>query len=763
MRDSRHQILAGRYELLSLLGKGGMGSVYRARDLELDEMVALKMVRRDMIETPGILERFRQEVRLARKVTHPNVARTFDIAEHEGTRFLTMELVEGEPLRDVLARERRLPLTRVFELAEAICAGLGAAHAAGVVHRDLKPGNVLIAKDGRVVISDFGLARALVPDARITLGVPVGTPAYMAPEQVEGTEGIDERADIYALGAILFELVTGRRAWVGDSAYTVATRRLVEDAPDPRRVDVHVPDPLAAVVMRCMARDPKDRIVTAREVASRLAAITIPAGLVAPSRAAEPSRSPPPSLATALEVPRTVAVLPFRNGGTAEDDYLAEGMTEDLIDTLSMSGRLRVRPRSAVKRYKDASRDPRKIGEELDVQVVADVAVHRSGDRVRTSVELISVADGFQLWAKQYDREAGVMLAVADEVANAIAEALAIEWNAPERRPPIDPRVPDLYLRAKHELAKRSPAATEEALRILEQALGISPDDATILSAYATALARSFAFYDGNAALGEKALETAEKAVTIAPRISEARVALANVRFCLGETTVGAREVHKVLGENPSLPSANALCGRLLLEAGHAEDGLRRIELALQQDPDLVAVRVDSARALELLGRRAECDAELARVPTDLGATTYWTFLGRLVLWRRDDELAKSVLARLAAEASPQARAIAEPMLRGALDKILPAGFREQLAQRASSRTPRARGFFQQLLAEWCAYLGDVDGAFAALAEADSVGLFDLLWTDRCPLFDSMRSDTRFAPIRAHVVMRADAIAAVLS
>ena len=214
--------IAGRYEVLSLLGSGGMGTVYRARDVELDELVALKVLRRDLVDSPGMLARFRQEAKLARRVTHRNVARTFDIGEHEGEKFLTMEFVDGEALSSVIARRGRLPLAEVLHIVKEVCAGMSAAHSAGVVHRDLKPDNVLVARDKRVVVTDFGIAHAAAGAAggAKTLGGIVGTPAYMAPEQVEAAAEVDARADLYALGAMIYELVTGkcpglatRRSW----------------------------------------------------------------------------------------------------------------------------------------------------------------------------------------------------------------------------------------------------------------------------------------------------------------------------------------------------------------------------------------------------------------------------------------------------------------------------------------------------------------------------------------------------------------------
>src|SRR5437868_2172073 len=216
-------LVGNRYEILGMLGSGGMGTVYRARDRELDEVVALKVLKAELAATSGMLERFRREVKLARRVTHKNVARTFDIGEHEGDRFLTMELIEGEMLGAHLARRGRVSLRDAVRIALDVCAGLSAAHAAGVLHRDLKPENVILAKDGRAVITDFGIARALASAelARTAPGM-IGTPAYMAPEQVEGSIDLDGRADLYALGTMLFELITGKPAWPGDSVIAIA-------------------------------------------------------------------------------------------------------------------------------------------------------------------------------------------------------------------------------------------------------------------------------------------------------------------------------------------------------------------------------------------------------------------------------------------------------------------------------------------------------------------------------------------------------------
>ena len=260
-----------------MIGSGGMGTVYRARDLELDEVVALKVLRRELLSAPGIVDRFRREAKLARRVTHRNVARVFDIGEHEGEKFLTMELVDGESLAATIAREGAFSVVRAVEIAAAIAAGLASAHAAGVIHRDLKPDNVLIASDGRVVLTDFGIARAIISSGpAATVGGLVGTPAYMAPEQVEGRE-VDARADLYALGALMFELVTGHRAWARRTAiFVVAAARLTSPPPDPRARRPDLPAPAAELIMRCLARQPEHRPASAEEVSAWLGTITLP-------------------------------------------------------------------------------------------------------------------------------------------------------------------------------------------------------------------------------------------------------------------------------------------------------------------------------------------------------------------------------------------------------------------------------------------------------------------------------------------------------
>ena len=751
------QRLGGRYTVLGLVGVGGMGSVYRARDAELDEVVALKMLRKELVDTPGMLERFRQEVKLARRVTHKNVARMFDIGEHEGEKFLTMEYVDGESLASLLA-ERQPSLEEIAALTRAICAGLAAAHAAGVVHRDLKPDNVLIEKGGRVVLSDFGIARAL-DDAKLavmTSGLPIGTPAYMAPEQVEGGQ-VDARADVYALGAMLYEMITRQRPWDGDSVFAIAAARLTQPPPSPRAVRPGLPHAVADVVVKCMARKPADRYAAIEDVARALDAAL--AGY-------ETSRPmTPPKIERVEPEAKAVAVLPFRNSGKPEDDYLAEGLTDDLIDALSMTRGLRVRARGAVMQYKGVDRDPRDTGRELDVQVVVDGSVRKVGGQLRINARLVSVADGFQLWAKRFDTPEKDFLSVGDEAANAIAQALTVERAAPAREAPTDPIAIDLYLRARHEYNKGWIPNVQKAIDLFEQALARAPDDPTILSGYALAQLRKFANdLDGTDESGEIGRKAAERALAIAPHLGEPRVALANLALNLGDAVGAATAVREALAVAPGSADVHDLRGRLLVEAGEPEEGLVALRTAMAIEPYGGRAKSDMVRVLALLGQWQAVEAALSGwISLTDNANFFWFVSARLAMWKRDAAWAKRIR---------EATTLLDFPLRGPViefstliaDGVLTEGLMAMAVDwgKMSSRAVRRPMFFQQLSAEVMAFSGNDEASLAAIEAADALGLIDVVWADRCPLLEDVRKTPRFMAARARIAARAAAVVAAL-
>jgi serine/threonine-protein kinase len=749
----RH-VFAGRYEILGLVGSGGMGTVYRARDSELDEVVALKLLRREVMDQSGMLDRFRQEVKLARRVTHRNVARTYDIGESEGDKFLTMEFVEGEALSARLTREGALPLDAVITVADGICAGLQAAHAAGIVHRDLKPDNVLLARDGRVVLTDFGIARALFDAGRAaTMGLALGTPAYMAPEQVEGAADLDERADVYALGAMLYECVTGERAWSGESIWALAAARLLQPPPDPRVKRPELPTQAAELVLRCMARRREDRFASAAEVAAALATMTLPATRAHPS---VPPIAPAPIDADA----KTVAVLPFQNLGAPGDDYVAEGLSDDLLDALSMTPGLRVLARGAVAKYRGETRDARNVGRELHVQVVVDGSVRRSGDMLRIAARVVSVADGFQLWAKRFDRPEKDVLTTSDEAANAIAEALTVQRSAPARPAPSDPRALELYLRARHAFRRGWRENTQEAIALFEQALALAPDDPTILAGYARAQFRRFLFdteASGALEAEEKGRAAAERALVLAPRLGEAHAALSNVKWMMGDFLGSARDLREALRIAPSSPDVAELYGRMLLEAGHPERAVAILGAAAALEPSVDFSSGDLLRGRAFIGDWSAYEASVEREPKNEAQTNLHFFLmARLASWRRDRAGAAALRRHVERRDFPlrgEVLGILEMVETG----TLPAGTEATLLQwgRLVGRAKRRPMFLRQIAAEMLAYVGRDESALRMTVEADALGLIDVTWMDRCPLFASIRSSPEFVAVRDRVAARA--------
>lgn len=753
-------LLGGRYEVIGLLGAGGMGSVYRAHDRELDENVALKVLSREMLAAPGILERFRQEVKLARRVTHLNVARTFDIGEHEGQKFLTMELVEGEPLSRILEREGPLSVRRMLDIAKPICNGLGAAHGAEVVHRDLKPDNILISKDGRVVITDFGIARAFAGSAVKTQGLPIGTPAYMAPEQVEGKADIDARADIYALGTMLFEMATGMRAWDGDAALSVAVARLMSPPPDPRDKRADLPDEVAEMILRCMQQRPEERYSSVTEILAAMDALDEAAISHSAPRHPPSSRGPRHGDHTAAG-DKAVAVLPFRNAGDAGDDYLADGLTDDILDALSMRPGLKVRSRGAVAAFKGNFADPKELGRALRVHVIVAGSVRRIGSQLRVTVRLVSVPDGFQLWAKRFDRPTGEVLLVGDEAARSIAAVLTVARRTqPEVAKQEAGEVIDLYLRGRHEYHKFWGDSNARAIDLFQRALALAPDHPRVLGAYALALMRRFQIEAGQDAAADEALEVARRALGIDPANAEAHVALAGIAWAHGDAVTAARELVFARESNPRLGDAEDYYGRLLMEVGLIDEGISHLVAAADAEPGVRAhTLVDIARGRALQGSWKEAFTLLEKPMTrDVSSiNNYWLVRTRLVGWKDDRQLAQEWLMELASEPDFEAKTMAMGILATILSRRIPHEALKFLNERTrhSPEMLRRRAFMGQIQAEVAGLLGDTPACVRALCDADRAALYDLAWLERCPLLSAARAHPDYARVLESVRARA--------
>jgi TolB-like protein len=743
-------LFAGRFVIESLLGAGGMGSVYRARDRKLDEVVALKVIRPELVR-PEMLEHFQREVKLARRVTHRNVVRVFDLGEHEGLSFFTMELVLGDSLAKVLTERRRIPAAMAWTLARELSAALDAAHAAGVVHRDLKPDNVIVGRDGRFVITDFGIASP--PETHAAAGGPkfFGTPAYMAPEQVDRRAPVDERADLYALGVVLYEAVTGELPWQGETALALAVARLFAPPPDPR-TRARLPSALAELILALMARDPAERPANAREVVERVAREEREGAgraSIAPPEASASLRSGAlPALATPRRV--RVAVLPI----VAHEPHgsLAAGLTQELVDGLASVPGVMVRSHASATR---AEADPARFGRELGVElVVSGALVGLDGDRFRLTLRATSVCDGLQLWAKRFEVEASAWIATIDEAAQAIGAALSVEAPVVRRAAP-DAESIELYLRARAKFRQFTSRNVEEAIALLEVAVRRSPDSALVLGAYATACARRH-FWSGFGA--EEARAAARRAQESDPAAAEGYLALASVEFQSGSYEAAVDALDEALARAPLSAEAHFLRARMLVEVDELPVGLAGLVRTAELDAGLWNAHYERARLHALTGAWLDADLALdtmvALAPGEEPGVMRSNQRLRFALWRGDPEGIAAAVSEVDAHvgSTQAARALADS-LRTRVPFDPDRAMRSITGERGSQRRV---AYFEQLAAEVAGYLGDVEGCVAATSRAVASSLIDLAWIRRCPALGTARATGALAPLEAQLAARVE-------
>jgi TolB-like protein/Tfp pilus assembly protein PilF len=772
------QRFADRYQIEELLGRGGMGAVYRARDLSLGEDIALKVLTLGEEAPVAAVLRFRQEVRLARRVTHPNVARVYDIGEHEGILYLTMELIDGVTLRAALRAEDRFDAVRAARIARAICDGLAAAHAAGVIHRDLKPANILLDDAGRIVISDFGIARSLVDDMGLTVDL-IGTPLYMAPEQAfPGV--VDARTDLFALGIILHEMLTGARP---DPSPARVAAALEEEG---------VSKELAAIVLRCIERDPEGRPRGAAEVARWIeeavpesaalseasAGASIPAEsggrarIERESRTAPSTRSPiasPPSrgYSTSLALDalgdRAIAVLPFRYRGAPEHAYLGDAIAEELIDCLSRTRGLRVLASGAALPFRDA-RDPLRVGRELGVAAFVEGAVHMAPERVRITTRLIDVLSGVQLWSDTHEGPLGDLFALEESIARRVAEELRVELHVLAHGEGAPDEAIERYLTARRRLQHMGPDVAPEAVADLDRSIAIAPRFAPAYAAHAMACLRSWFVSSGveSATDWERAARgSVARALERAPDIAEAHLAAAILATQSADFRAAARSLTRALAIAPTCAAAHEHLGALQCEGGQSEAGVKRMQLADQLDPTLPNPLPYIARHHALMGNHGAAQAIILEMERRHGKSHMYTcsLRIRMAAWRGDREavgrLTLEDIERFEAPFWRPVRLYAHGVLGQLSEREVERAFARLLAD---SQNPRFISLLLQLQTEIHAARGELSAARLYLLRAATGMLIDIEWLDRCPLLEPLRDHPDFAEAHRRVLARASAI-----
>jgi eukaryotic-like serine/threonine-protein kinase len=526
--------LAGRFEIIERLGQGGMGEVYRVEDKKVGAEIALKLINREISSEPQTIERFRNELRLTRMISHRHVCRMFDLGEAEGRYFITMEYVAGEDLRSFIKRSNRLDTGTAVKIASQVCEGLAEAHRLGVVHRDLKPSNIMVDKEGNARIMDFGIARSMAAGGLTGEGAVVGTLEYMSPEQLEG-KAADRRSDIYSLGGVLFEMATGRPPFEGASAVSVALKHKTEMPLDPLRLNPQLPPDLGRIILKCLQKDPATRYQTAAELLADLAAVE---KWLAPAPAAAPLPSPwmDGRAAGKEKRDRSIAVLPFTDLSPEKDQgYFCDGIAEEIINSLTKIKDLSVVARTSAFFFRDTNMDVREIGRRLSVETILEGSIRKAGTKLRITAQLVNVADGYHLWSERYDRDLEDIFAIQDEVTAAIIANLKLSLAAQEKeailkRTTTDLEAHNLYLKGTHFLGMYAGRQLETAISYFSQAIEKDPEYAAAYCGLADAHLAS-AFW-GDQPTGEqcqKAKTYAKKALEIDPAMGEAHSALSYV------------------------------------------------------------------------------------------------------------------------------------------------------------------------------------------------------------------------------------------
>ena len=747
----------GSYTVIELLGAGGMGEVYRARDSRLKRDVAVKILTERLADDTEALGRFEKEAQSVAALSHPNILAIHDFGRFEGQSYAVMELLEGETLRERLEQER-LSARKAVDFAVQIAGGLIAAHNRGIAHRDLKPENLFLTRDGLVKILDFGLAQPVAgPEtvaARSTVltlaqsqdHAVVGTIGYMSPEQVRARP-LDHRTDIFSFGIVLYEMLSGERPFLGQSSADVIGAILSESPRDfPARSETVSPA-LWSILNRCLEKNVDERFQTASDLAFALRTVA--------DGSADSSASGVGEIAPqADDEPSTVAVLRFANmSSDPEQDYFCEGIAEEAINALAMIEGLRVAARSSAFQFDPKESDAREAGRALKVKTVLEGSVRTAGKRVRVSVQLVDVENGFQLWSARYDREMDDIFALQDEISERVVEALKVKLGGKSKedikRPTASVEAYQLYLKGLHNWYKRGTGSLEKAVTLFEQAAEKDPSYALAHAAVANAY-DSLGWYGLEPRLARAKADAAiQRALALDPELAEVRAAVALKHTFLDWDWQGAeREFRAAIEANPSYVLAYIWFSMALSWTERYDEGLTMAGRAVELDP--LSPYAHSALGLSLLsaGRGEEAlDAlhQAIEIDSDYLLTLWVLTATHGALGRFDEAVAVAERAVVISERSSY--------YLGWLGWAYGlAGSREEAERILAELTSKPEGEYIGPMGVVQVHLGlgHLEEAFTWLDKAVTVGdpLATLL---TLPFMDPLRGDPRFQKIRERV------------
>ena len=600
MHKGLESALLSRYHLDRELGRGGMATVYLATDLRHDRRVALKVLHPELSSALGP-DRFLREIKLAARLNHPHIIPLFDSGEAAGYLYYVMPVVEGETLRDRILREGRIPVDESLQIVRGIASALDYAHRQNIVHRDIKPENVML-QDGEALVMDFGIAKALSAASNDTLtqtGMMVGTPAYVSPEQAAGEMMIDGRSDQYSLACVLYEMISGRKPFVGATAQATLSKRFSDPVPSLRAVHGETTEEVETAVNRALSKEAKDRFGTTMDFAKALVATHL----------STPDGSP---LHGGASGGKSIAVMPFTNmSSDPEGDFFADGIADEIITALSKIKALKVSSRSSSFSFKGKNEDIREIGRKLQASTILEGSVRKAGKRLRLTAQLVNAENNEQLWAERYDRELEDVFEIQDEIAQSIVSALRVVLSDDEKRAIEQVHTPNVeaygfYLRGRQYFHQHRRKSHEYARQMFERAIELDPDYALAHAGIADCCSFLYQYFDASPANLKRADAASRRALELAPSLAEAHASRGLAVSLSGRYDEADTEFEMAMKLDPKSFEAAYFYARSCVAQGKNEEAAKWFERAIAVRPDDYAALALLATVYQALGRADE-------------------------------------------------------------------------------------------------------------------------------------------------------------